>query len=246
MAMVTRGKLLFLTVVATVAVVSAAAFAWSGLYDIGADDAHTRPVAMALQAVREQSIDHHAAHIQVPALDDAAMVRRGAGNFEAMCSQCHTPPGEEQGELSRGLYPAPADLTHAVGNPAHQFWVIKHGIKASGMPAWGKSMDDASIWGMVAFLQRLPGMDAGQYDALVGSSGGHSHGGADPHGDHMPGDHMPAGHMPGDHMPAGMDGMHSAGMHTDGGHAAAMAPAGGPMHHDREPASPAPGGPKPR
>ncbi len=185
MPIVTRGSLFTLTTVAIGAVLAGAAFAWSGLYDIGADDTHTRPVAMVLQTLREHSISHHARGLAVPPLGDEAMIRRGAGNFEAMCSQCHTPPGEEQGELSRGLYPAPPNLTAAVGDPAREFWVIKHGIKASGMPAWGKSMDDASIWGMVAFLQQLPRLDAGQYDAIVGASGGLSHGGGDPHDEHM-------------------------------------------------------------
>ena len=78
-------------------------------------------------------------------------------------------------------------------NPAHHFWVIKHGIKASGMPAWGKSMNDEYIWNMVAFLQGLPKLNAEQYRAMVASSGGHSHGGGEtePHG-HADG--MPASH----------------------------------------------------
>jgi hypothetical protein len=65
------------------------------------------------------------------------------------------------------------------GNPAATFWVIKHGIKATGMPAWGKSMGDPYIWGMVAFLDQLPNMDAEQYQTLVASSGGHEHGGGE-------------------------------------------------------------------
>ncbi|MFS8137661.1 MAG: c-type cytochrome, partial [Thermomonas sp.] len=72
--------------------------------------------------------------------------------------------------------------------------VIKHGVKASGMPAWGKSMQDPYIWSMVAFLQKLPKMDDAQFDALVASSGGHSHGGGES-GDHH---HDDAG-MPGHH-----------------------------------------------
>jgi hypothetical protein len=47
------------------------------------------------------------------------------------------------------------------------------------MPAWGKSMGDAYIWGMVAFLRQLPKLDAAQYRARVASSGGHSHGGGE-------------------------------------------------------------------
>lgn len=57
--------------------------------------------------------------------------------------------------------------------------MIKHGIKATGMPAWGKSMGDEHIWGMVAFLQQLPELDADDYRQLVASSDGHQHGGGE-------------------------------------------------------------------
>ncbi len=71
---------------------------------------------------------------------------------------------------------------------ARQFWIIKHGIKASGMPAWSKGgMEDEAIWDLVAFLQKLPGLTATDYKALVASSEGHSHGGLDAHDVH--GDH---------------------------------------------------------
>ena len=47
----------------------------------------------------------------------------------------------------------------------------------TGMPAWGKSMDDRYVWGVVAFLNELPGMTADRYRELVEASGGHQHGG---------------------------------------------------------------------
>jgi len=48
------------------------------------------------------------------------------------------------------------------------------------MPAWGRSMDDRYLWGMVAFLRQLPGMSAGRYRAAIAASPEHSHGGGDP------------------------------------------------------------------
>lgn len=47
------------------------------------------------------------------------------------------------------------------------------------MPAWGHGMEDAYIWNMAAFLQRLPSLHAKGYAALVARSGGHSHGGGE-------------------------------------------------------------------
>lgn len=159
-------------------VLALAAFVWSGVYDIGADTGHARPVRAVLETLRERSIARHADDVQAPALDDPERIRRGAGNYDAMCRQCHLAPGQDETELARGLNPAPPAFARAHDRePAHDFWVAKHGIKASGMPAWGLSMDDAAIWDMVAFLQRLPDLDAAAYDALVASSDGHSHGG---------------------------------------------------------------------
>ena len=66
------------------------------------------------------------------------------------------------------IYPAAPEL--ARGNdltPAEKFWVIKHGIKSTGMAAWGKTHNDTLIWNMVAFLQKLPGLSADQYQTLV-------------------------------------------------------------------------------
>jgi hypothetical protein len=60
--------------------------------------------------------------------------------------------------------------------------LIKHGVKASGMPAWGKSMNDDYIWNLAAFLQALPKLDEAGYRTMVAQSGGHSHGGGETHG----------------------------------------------------------------
>ena len=185
MPFVNRKSLLTLSILSGVALVATAGFVWSGIYNIGADDMHTKPVYGALQVLREKSIEHHARDLQVPDLTDAALIRSGAGNYDAMCTGCHLSPGAGDTELSKGLYPVPPNFSRLTPNdPAHDFWVIKHGIKASGMPAWGRSMEDRYIWGMVAFLQQMPELDAARYMALVASSGGHSHGGGETGGDH--------------------------------------------------------------
>lgn len=158
----------------------AAAALYSGVYDVAADAPHTRPVYALLELARARSIAARADGLELPAgLEDPARVRQGAGNYDAMCAGCHLKPGAAPTELSRGLYPAPPDLTRTSVPVAQAFWVIKHGIKASGMPAWGRSMSDEYVWSMAAFLQQLPRLDRAAYDALVASSEGHSHGGGE-------------------------------------------------------------------
>jgi mono/diheme cytochrome c family protein len=162
-------------------VLLAISWAWSGIYNIAADVPHARPVHAFLELLRERSVAARASAIEVPVLDEEALIRAGAGNYDAMCSGCHLAPEMAETEVSRGLYPAPPNLAQSgIVNPGAAFWTIKHGIKASGMPAWGRSMQDSNIWGMVAFLQKLPKMTSQDYRAWVDASGGHSHGAGAP------------------------------------------------------------------
>lgn len=88
-----------------------------------------------------------------------------------MCSTCHLGPGVERSELSQGLYPQAPELAKAQDlSAAEQFWVIKHGLKLSATPAWGKTHADPLIWDMVAFVRRLPGMSPAEYKRLVASA----------------------------------------------------------------------------
>ncbi len=186
MPLLTRSSFPTLIALLVLVLLALGGFVFSGVYNMGADAAHSRPVHALLETLRERSISVRASRLPPPPdLGDPERIRQGAGNYDSMCTGCHLAPGMAETELSRGLYPAPPAFAKAApGNPAHHFWVIKHGIKASGMPAWGMSMEDEYIWGMVAFLQQMPTLDAAAYQALVASSGGHSHGGGEtrPHG----------------------------------------------------------------
>jgi mono/diheme cytochrome c family protein len=163
-----------------VLLVGGAAFIWFGLYNVAADEPHWRLTHRIIETARERSVRVRAAAIEAPELDDAELVRGGAGNYDAMCTGCHLRPGAADTELSIGLYPVPppwSELDRIA--PREAFWVIKHGVKASGMPAWGISMDDRYVWGMVAFIQKLPSMTPAEYRAMVAASPGHSHGGGE-------------------------------------------------------------------
>lgn len=170
-------KIILLLGLLALIAVGTGAFIWSGAYNIAADDPHWPLTARVMETVRDRSIAARASGIVVPGLDDESLIRDGAGNYDAMCAGCHLQPGVERSEMSAGLYPAPPNLTRGrTDDAARAFWVIKHGIKMTGMPAWGRSMEDEYIWGMVAFLRQLPEISPEHYRELVAASGGHSHG----------------------------------------------------------------------
>lgn len=148
------------------------AFVYFGAYDVAADVPHTRPVYWLLDTVRDRSVAVRAAAVEVPRpLVTQTRVSAGAGLYAEMCSGCHLAPGMEKTEIAQGLYPAAPELAHGADlTPAEEFWIIKHGIKMTGMAAWGKTHNDTLIWDMVAFLQKLPTLSPDAYKALVKSA----------------------------------------------------------------------------
>jgi mono/diheme cytochrome c family protein len=142
-------------------------FAFSGIYDIGADRPHTPAVQALLSILRERSIARRASAVAVPVLDDPASVREGAEHYSAMCAGCHLAPGVSDSEIRAGLLPQPPNLSQQSLDPRIAFWVIKHGIKATGMPAWGRSHGDEEIWNIVSFVHQLPQMTPQEYRAMT-------------------------------------------------------------------------------
>ncbi|AVP97205.1 cystathionine gamma-lyase [Ahniella affigens] len=169
-----------LLVLGALGAAGAAATIGFGWYNVAADDPHWPVTYRVIDLARARSISVRAEDIEVPDLRDPELIRSGAGNYSAMCVTCHLSPGAEETELSVGLYPKPPRWD-ALGqaDPRAAFWVLKHGIKASGMPAWGKSMDDKYLWGMVAFIKQFPTMTAAQYREQIAASPGHDHGGGE-------------------------------------------------------------------
>ncbi|MES2255561.1 MAG: cytochrome c [Pseudomonadota bacterium] len=159
--------------VALIVVIGIAGIAiYSGSYNIAADAPHTSPVLWLLNNVRDRAIIAHAAGITAPSnLEDPTRISAGAGLYNEMCSGCHLGPGVERSEISQGLYPRAPELAHGTDlSPEQEFWVIKHGVKLTGMAAWGPTHSDALIWDMVAFLRKLPSFSASQYQATVKSA----------------------------------------------------------------------------
>lgn len=164
------------------------AIIYSGVVNVSADEPHSKPVYWLLEKIRTNAINKAAQSIIIPDLNAPELLLSGGNDYESMCSGCHLKPGQTVSDMSIGLYPAPPNLslTHKEHSHEHaddnshemskdfitqqtrnNFWVIKHGIKASGMPAWGKTHDDKRIWAMVAFLQKLPDLTPGQYQILT-------------------------------------------------------------------------------
>jgi mono/diheme cytochrome c family protein len=156
-------------VLAIVIAVGAAVFFFGGFFNIAASEEDPAIVNWALIKVRMASISRHANAVSPINLEDPNIVRTGAQAFAARgCSNCHGAPGVNWQKFSEGLEPDPPDLKDVVKErePAQLFWVVKHGIKMTGMPSFGKiGAEDNEVWSIVAFIKKLPNVSEADFKA---------------------------------------------------------------------------------
>ncbi|MFZ0391538.1 MAG: cytochrome c [Calditrichia bacterium] len=167
---------IFLTVVLTIIVLCLLGliFMYSGIFNVSILEPSSGFTRWVLNTTMEHSIESRAEEIDPPDLSDPEMVREGAAHYAQMCAGCHSTPGKELNEMAKGMEPQPPLLykMDEVGDEAaaEAFWIIKHGIMFTGMPAWGATHSDDKIWNIVAFLQELPRMSAQEYQAMTASA----------------------------------------------------------------------------
>ncbi len=178
-------KILILVVLAALGVFL---FTWFGFYNVAANNKHWDVTTKFLGFALHRSVKSYAKDIPVPDLTDNTRIERGATNYDAMCATCHLAPGLETSELYEGMYPQPPVLykdEDFASKPNEDFWIIKNGIKMTGMPAWGLNNSDEQIWDMIALIKALDSMSPEQYKKLV-ASGKHTHKDDAPHVDEKP------------------------------------------------------------
>jgi len=162
--------------VAVLAVLGGGIFIYSGVYNVAATSPDSGLVKWALEITREESIDSRAEEITPPdpgVLTAPKTLRIGFEHYNEMCMVCHGAPGVEAGEARKGLNPKPPLLAEVANEiPANEmFWVIKNGIKMTGMPAWGPTHSDDTIWAMVAFVKSMTNMTQSEYRIMQKEAG---------------------------------------------------------------------------
>jgi cytochrome c1 len=117
---------------------AALAIMYSGVFNVAATDPHWGITRAIFNIARVRSIKAQASGIKpLENLADHWRVVAGTSHFAEHCSSCHSAPGVEAGEIAKGMYPPPPDLKDASRqwSSGELFWIIRHGIKMSGMPA---------------------------------------------------------------------------------------------------------------
>lgn len=105
-------------------------------------------------------IGRAAAHGPLPAApaDNPAALNAGSGLFDMECASCHGQNGRTPTAIGKSMYPRVLDLGSVeVQNMTDRdlFWVIKNGIRLSGMPGFAHINSDPEIWELTYYVRSL-------------------------------------------------------------------------------------------
>ena len=144
---------------------------YSGMINVSALEPSSGFTRWILFTTMDRSVDVRAEDLPAPDLNDESMIREGAEHYIHMCQSCHGAPGVEDTELAKGLEPRAPHLYKRRNpdqfNAGEAFWVTKNGIMMTSMPAWGRTHSDQKIWDIVAFLKKLPQLNAAEYNSFI-------------------------------------------------------------------------------
>ena len=141
---------------------------FGGFYSVAATAAEPGIINWALVNVRIASINR-ATDSPPVSLDNLTSVEAGARAFAARgCLNCHGGPGVKWAKFTEGMLPYPPDLKDIAKDrePPQLFWVVKNGIRMTGMPSFGSiGVSDKEIWTIVAFVKKLPTVSEADFKA---------------------------------------------------------------------------------
>lgn len=141
----------------------------SGVVPIGASTEHWPVTAWFLHFSMRRSVATHSIGVDVPPLDDPALVRLGAGHYETGCRMCHGAPGDRMPPVAHGMTPHPPWLPSRTPSmdDAALYYTVRHGVKLTGMPEWPSFGREDEPWAIVAFLREMEEMRPMRYRALT-------------------------------------------------------------------------------
>lgn len=112
-----------------------------------------------------------AAPKSAPAPPTEADYVAGATTYRKDCAVCHGLPMQEQTDVSKGMFPKPPQLLQGKGvtdDPVGEtFWVVKNGIRLTGMPGFGAALPDEQIWQVSHLLANANSLPASARAELI-------------------------------------------------------------------------------
>lgn len=105
----------------------------------------------------DAAVDRRAPEIHNPINPDDTNLVAGMNVYQANCASCHGDIAHPHSKSAPLFYPrAPQFVEDAPDMPDNQnFYIIQHGIRFSGMPAWNQALTEAEMWQVTMFLSHM-------------------------------------------------------------------------------------------
>jgi thiosulfate dehydrogenase len=128
-----------------------------GYFDFGADQPPTFLEKHVAMPAVDASTDRRAPDVKNPISPTEENLVAGAQLYVNHCAGCHGVPSNREGQFGKSFFPTvPAFFKDAPDMPENQnFYIIEHGVRWSGMPAWNQSLSDAQVWQLVTFMSNI-------------------------------------------------------------------------------------------
>ena len=128
-----------------------------GYLDVRADVSPSSFESNYAMKFLDASVDRHAPPGDSPVQPTEANLRDGMHLYQDNCAMCHASPQHPEKKFGHPLYPPVPDFLKDAPDMEENanFYIIKHGVRWSGMPAWGNTLSDQQIWTLVTFLGHM-------------------------------------------------------------------------------------------
>jgi thiosulfate dehydrogenase len=132
-----------------------------GYVDFAADQKPSFVEEKIAMAAVDASMDRRAPEGKNPITPTEENIAAGAKLYFDHCGGCHGVPSNPDSAFARSFNPPVPEFFKDSPDmsDSQNFYAIRHGIRWTGMPGWGKTLSDAQIWQIVAFLgniEKLP------------------------------------------------------------------------------------------
>lgn len=129
----------------------------TGMINIVADQTPSKLERRMAGTALDASVGKRAANLKNPLEPTEAVLTEGMHLYVKDCAGCHGSPQEPESVFGGSFNPhAPQFMKRAPDMPDNQnFYIIKHGVRLTGMPAWGKLYDDDKLWKVTTFINHI-------------------------------------------------------------------------------------------
>jgi len=168
-----RNFILGIVIAILVLLIGTLGLALLGFLPTRADSAPPQMERHIAMSALDNSVERHAPRVNNPVPPTDENLIAGLKLYTMNCAGCHGGIDRQPSALEKSFYPPPPNLIlHPPDDPEwHVFYVIRTGVRYTGMPAWDKTLSEPDLWKLTAFLTRIEKLPPAVQDYWKKASG---------------------------------------------------------------------------